>query len=105
MLTTDEVRDLPFGVTGVDLEPTGDVDCVRVSLPTLGGIVAEVVGAGGRCAGNLTPAVAVFPVLIALNVTYQRRVDRYFEAAQHELGLLSSAVHESMSAARPVARQ
>jgi len=40
-------------------------------------------------------AVAVFPVLIVLNVVYQRRVDRFFNAAQDELGQLSSAVHES----------
>jgi ATP-binding cassette, subfamily B, bacterial len=40
-------------------------------------------------------AVAVFPVLIALNVTYQRRVDKYFNEAQDEIGKLSAAVHES----------
>jgi len=40
-------------------------------------------------------AVAVFPILILLNVTYQRRVDRYFTEAQDEIGRLSSAVHES----------
>jgi ABC-type multidrug transport system fused ATPase/permease subunit len=40
-------------------------------------------------------AAVVFPLLIALNVTYQRRVDRYFNLAQEELGSLSSAVHES----------
>jgi ABC-type multidrug transport system fused ATPase/permease subunit len=40
-------------------------------------------------------AVAVFPVLIFVNIHYQRRVDKYFEAAQAELGKLSSAVHES----------
>ncbi|MFZ4718612.1 MAG: ABC transporter ATP-binding protein [Ilumatobacteraceae bacterium] len=40
-------------------------------------------------------AVAVFPLLIAINIGYQRRVDRYFERAQTELGRLSSAVHES----------
>ncbi|HAP75909.1 MAG TPA: hypothetical protein DCR14_07480, partial [Acidimicrobiaceae bacterium] len=40
-------------------------------------------------------AVAVFPLLIALNVTYQRRVDRFYNAAQDELGVLSAAVHES----------
>jgi ABC-type multidrug transport system fused ATPase/permease subunit len=40
-------------------------------------------------------AAVVFPLLIALNVTYQRRVDRYFNVAQAELGSLSSAVHES----------
>lgn len=40
-------------------------------------------------------AVAVFPLLILLNVTYQRRVDKYFNTAQDEIGQLSSAVHES----------
>jgi len=40
-------------------------------------------------------AVAVFPLLILLNVTYQKRVDRHFTDAQDELGNLSSAVHES----------
>ncbi|HZX54488.1 MAG TPA: ABC transporter ATP-binding protein [Ilumatobacteraceae bacterium] len=40
-------------------------------------------------------AVAVFPLLIMLNVTYQRRVDRYYDEAQEELGKLSEAVHES----------
>ncbi|MFT3855143.1 MAG: ABC transporter ATP-binding protein [Ilumatobacteraceae bacterium] len=40
-------------------------------------------------------AVLVFPILIVLNVVYQHRVDRFFNAAQDELGLLSSAVHES----------
>jgi ABC-type multidrug transport system fused ATPase/permease subunit len=40
-------------------------------------------------------AVAVFPLLIALNLTYQRRVDTFFDTAQNELGKLSEAVHES----------
>ena len=40
-------------------------------------------------------SVCVFPVLITMNVLYQRRVDRYYHAAQDELGHLSSAVHES----------
>ena len=40
-------------------------------------------------------AVAVFPLLIALNLTYQRRVDKFYDAAQEELGKLSAAVHES----------
>jgi ABC-type multidrug transport system fused ATPase/permease subunit len=40
-------------------------------------------------------AVCVFPLLIALNVGYQRRVDRFYNTAQDELGRLSSAVHES----------
>lgn len=42
-----------------------------------------------------TAAVLVFPVLIFINISYQRRVDRYFETAQNELGKLSAAVHES----------
>ncbi len=40
-------------------------------------------------------AVAVFPLLIGLNLNYQRRVDRFYDTAQDELGKLSEAVHES----------
>ena len=40
-------------------------------------------------------AIAVFPILLATNVAYQRRVDRHFDAAQAELGRLSASVHES----------
>ncbi|MFM7685916.1 MAG: ABC transporter ATP-binding protein, partial [Actinomycetota bacterium] len=40
-------------------------------------------------------AICVFPVLLALNIFYQRRVDRYYNTAQDELGRLSAAVHES----------
>lgn len=40
-------------------------------------------------------AVAMFPVLIGLNLVYQKRVDRHFDAAQQEIGKLSAAVHES----------
>lgn len=40
-------------------------------------------------------AVAVFPLMLAMNIGYQRRVDRYFDAAQEEMGKLSAAVHES----------
>ena len=40
-------------------------------------------------------AIAVFPLLLATNVVYQRRVDRHFDAAQAELGRLSASVHES----------
>ncbi len=42
-----------------------------------------------------TVAVLVFPVLIGINVLYQRRVDRYYTEAQDHLGKLSAAVHES----------
>ena len=40
-------------------------------------------------------AICVFPVLLFLNIFYQRRVDRYYNTAQDELGRLSAAVHES----------
>jgi ABC-type multidrug transport system fused ATPase/permease subunit len=40
-------------------------------------------------------AVFVFPVLLILNIGYQRRIDRYYNVAQRELGTLSEAVHES----------
>lgn len=40
-------------------------------------------------------AVCVFPMLLAINIGYQRRVDRHYNAAQDELGRLSAAVHES----------
>ncbi len=40
-------------------------------------------------------AVVVFPILLALNIGYQRRIDRYYNLAQQELGKLSEAVHES----------
>jgi ABC-type multidrug transport system fused ATPase/permease subunit len=40
-------------------------------------------------------AVAVFPLLVALNVVYQSKVDVHFDTAQHEIGALSAAVHES----------
>lgn len=40
-------------------------------------------------------AISVIPVLLLLNVGYQRRIDKHYDTAQHELGALSSAVHES----------
>ena len=40
-------------------------------------------------------AVAVFPILIGLNIVYQKRVDTYYDAAQNHLGDLSAGVHES----------
>jgi ABC-type multidrug transport system fused ATPase/permease subunit len=40
-------------------------------------------------------AAALFPLLITLNVVYQRKVEPHFERAQQHLGALSAAVHES----------
>ena len=37
----------------------------------------------------------MFPILVLTNIAYQRRVDKYFDAAQGELGKLSAGVHES----------
>jgi ATP-binding cassette subfamily B protein len=47
-------------------------------------------------------AVSVFPVLIIVNVVYQHRVDRHFDAAQRALGEFSGAVHESFEAVQLV---
>ena len=47
-------------------------------------------------------AVAVFPVLIIVNVIYQHRVDAHFDAAQQALGEFSGAVHESFEAVQLV---
>ena len=40
-------------------------------------------------------AVLLFPVLAGMNVVYQHRVERHLNEAQHHLGRLSAAVHES----------
>jgi ATP-binding cassette, subfamily B, bacterial len=40
-------------------------------------------------------SVMLFPLLLWINVMYQRRVDKHYDDAQRELGVLSAAVHES----------
>ena len=40
-------------------------------------------------------AIAVIPALLILNLGYQRRIDKHYDAAQQSLGELSEAVHES----------
>lgn len=40
-------------------------------------------------------AVALFPILIGINIFYQRRIDRPAEHAQDQLGELTTMVHES----------
>ncbi len=40
-------------------------------------------------------AIVVFPILLILNINYQKRIDRFYALAQDELGELSQAVHES----------
>ena len=41
-------------------------------------------------------ALVVLPLMLLLNVVYQRRVDRHFDAAQHALGAFSEAAYESL---------
>jgi len=47
-------------------------------------------------------AVAVFPLLIAINIYYQHKVDGYYTEAQNHLGDLSGAVHESFDGVQVV---
>jgi ABC-type multidrug transport system fused ATPase/permease subunit len=47
-------------------------------------------------------AVAVFPLLLVVNIIYERSVARHFEAAQEALGKFSGAVHESFEAVQLV---
>lgn len=47
-------------------------------------------------------AVAAFPLLVGLNVLYERNVTRHFDAAQDALGEFSGAVHESFEAVQLV---
>jgi ATP-binding cassette, subfamily B, bacterial len=81
---------------GVDVDAT---IAVLAPLPFASGVVVLVgVSAVWLIITDVVlglAATAVFPVLIVMNVMYQRRVDRYFDAAQDELGVLSAAVHES----------
>ena len=47
-------------------------------------------------------AVAVFPLLIGINIYYQHKVDGYYTEAQNHLGDLSGAVHESFEGVQVV---
>jgi len=47
-------------------------------------------------------AVSVFPILLVVNVVYERSVNRHFDAAQAALGNFSGAVHESFEAVQLV---
>ena len=81
---------------GVDVEAAVGV---MAPLPYSSGVVMMMLVAGvglvrtDPLLGSL--ATLVFPTLIAMNVMYQRRVDRWFDLAQDEIGVLSAAVHES----------
>jgi len=81
---------------GVDVDATVSV---MAPLPYASSVLLMMVVAGIGLIVN-DPilgmvAIAVFPLLIAANVMYQRRVDRWYDLAQKELGSLSAAAHES----------
>ena len=81
---------------GVD---TDAAIAVLAPIPfALGTVLMIIVSAIWMLTIDLTmgaAAVVVFPILIALNVMYQKRVDVFYEAAQGHLGDLSAGVHES----------
>jgi len=81
---------------GVDAEAA---TAVLSPLPFASGVVVLVILSSVWLVATDVPlglaAVAVFPGLIALNISYQGRVDRFYNTAQDELGKLSAAVHES----------
>jgi ABC-type multidrug transport system fused ATPase/permease subunit len=81
---------------GVDSDAAADV---LGPLPFSTSVVLLVFLTGGWLIVVDVPlglvAISVIPILLLLNVGYQRRIDKHYDTAQHELGALSSAVHES----------
>jgi ATP-binding cassette, subfamily B, bacterial len=81
---------------GVDVEASVSV---LAPLPFASSTVLLIVVAGTWLVATDvllgTIAVMLFPVLAGLNVIYQHRVERHLGEAQHHLGRLSAAVHES----------
>ena len=88
---------------GVDVDASVDV---LSPLPFASGVVLLVFVSSAWLLFIDVPlglfAVAVFPVLIGINVTYQHRVDKHYTAAQSHLGDLSGAVHESFEGVQVV---
>ncbi|HRE02476.1 MAG TPA: ABC transporter ATP-binding protein, partial [Ilumatobacteraceae bacterium] len=81
---TDVLSPLPFASSVVLMVFVAAVWLVVIDLPL--GVLS----------------VAVFPLLIAINVMYQHRVDAYYTQAQDHLGDLSAAVHESFEGVQVV---
>lgn len=81
---------------GVDVEATV---AVLAPLPYGSSVVLLLVisGAGLLWTDVVVGSVAavVLPLLLAVNLGYQRRVDRYYNEAQKQMGLLSEAALES----------
>lgn len=88
---------------GVDVDASVDV---LSPLPFASGVVLLVVVSSAWLLVIDIPlglfAVAVFPVLISINIVYQHRVDKHYTAAQSHLGDLSAAVHESFEGVQVV---
>ena len=81
---------------GVDAEAS---TAVLAPMPFASGVVVMVVLSAVFMLVTDIPlglaAICLFPLLIVLNISYQHRVDRFYNTAQDELGVLSAAVHES----------
>ena len=75
--TVGVLAPLPFSTSVLVLVVTSGVWLVIVDIPL--GLVA----------------LLLIPCLLLLNVGYQKRIDVFYDRAQHELGALSEAVHES----------
>ena len=75
--TVGVLAPLPFSTSVVVLLATSGIWLIVVDLPL--GLVA----------------LLLIPCLLLLNVGYQRRIDKFYDRAQRELGALSEAVHES----------
>ena len=75
--TVGVLAPLPFSTSVLILVVTSGIWLVVVDVPL--GLVA----------------LLLIPCLLLLNVGYQKRIDVYYDRAQHELGELSEAVHES----------
>ncbi len=88
---------------GVDVDAATDV---LAPLPFASSVVLMVFVSGAWLLYIDVPlglmSVAIFPILIWVNVSYQHRVDRFYTDAQNHLGDLSGAVHESFEGVQVV---
>lgn len=75
--TVGVLAPLPFSISVLVLVVTSGIWLIVVDVPL--GLVA----------------LLLIPCLLLLNVGYQKRIDVFYDRAQHELGELSEAVHES----------
>lgn len=81
---------------GVDVEAAVSV-LAPIPFAT-GTVVLLVISSAWLLATDLVigaTALVVFPVLLGINLVYQRRVEIHFDTAQSHLGAFSAGVHES----------